>query len=330
MTTDAPIPADPTTRREYVAWVLAAVATIAGRTIVRAASAVGRAARAWLEVPEPRGKTMAFFTVGLFIAFATRVPARTVTVGAEHVNAASEPDARRIDPALQSGYADPAAGEDDRAANVDPMVPLVPDAPMQDYAAPGGPDDGTPPTWLPDGLAPWWLDIVAAAHENGLDSHAWAAIVAQENPWGNPAATSQAGAVGLAQLMPLTAADIAGQTGIDVTTPTGNLRGGAWYFAERVRDNGDLWTAGNDAPTLLAAAAAYNGGGPPSQDVRAAAMAGASDLCAGVRYAETRTYCYAYADRWAQTQAERAASAPYVRPVAPGGPDHLEVTSVQP
>lgn len=316
MTTDAPIPADATTRREAAVWIAAAVATLAIRSVARFARWMWRTNAEWWTGTGVRWRTVAFLVfflvLGAWLGRAARQAVDLLTVGAEHVNAASADNqkasgaAPHADPALQSGYADPAAGEDDRAAVDDPMVPLVPDAPMQEYAAPGGPDDGTPPTWLPEGLAPWWLDIVAAAHENGLDSHAWAAIVAQENPWGQPWRTSPAGARGLAQLMPLTAADIAGQTGIDVTTPTGNLRGGAWYFAARVRDNGDLWTAGDDLPTLLAAAAAYNGGGPPSQDVRAAAMAGASDLCAGVRYAETKRYCYAYADRWEQTQAERA------------------------
>lgn len=187
---------------------------------------------------------------------------------------------------------------------------------------PPPPDNGAPPSWLPAGLSPWWGDIAATAHANGLDSHAWAAIVSQENPWGDPSATSPAGARGLGQLMPATAADIEAKTGLDTSTPTGNLAGGAWYYAERVRDNADLWTAGNDEPALLAGAAAYNGGDAPRQDVRRAAQAGADDLCAGVRYAETRTYCYAFRDRWRATLSERGTA-----PGEPGsGPalPHLE------
>ncbi len=194
--------------------------------------------------------------------------------------------------------------------------------PMLQYAAPGGPDDGTAPAWLPDGLAAWWPDIAAAAHEHGLDSHAFGAIIAQECPTGDASCTSYVGASGLAQLMPATAADIEAATGLDTSTPTGNLRGGAWYFAARVRDNGDLWTEGNDEPALLAGAAAYNGGDAPRQDVRRAAQSGADDLCAGVRYAETRTYCYAFRDRWRATLSERGTA-----PGEPGsGPalPHLE------
>lgn len=177
---------------------------------------------------------------------------------------------------------------------------------------PPPPDNGAPPSWLPAGLSPWWGDIAATAHANGLDSHAWAAIVSQENPWGDPNATSPAGARGLGQLMPATAADIEAKTGLDTSTPTGNLAGGAWYYAERVRDNADLWTEGNDEPALLAGAAAYNGGDAPRQDVRRAAQAGADDLCAGVRYAETKIYCIAFRDRWRATLAERG--------TAPGEP----------
>lgn len=225
-----------------------------------------------------------------------------VTVGATRVDSASLPAGALPlgDPRLQPDY-------------VDPLDETPAPPPMLQYAAPGGPDDGTAPSWLPAGLAPWWLDIVAAAHEHGLDSHAWGAIVAQECPWGDPSCGSHAGAQGLAQVMPATAADIEAQTGLpcraQATDGPTSLRCGAWYFAQRVRDNGDLWqTPADDEAVLLAAAAAYNGGGPPSQDVRAAVQAGAGDVCASVRFAETRTYCYAFRERWRATLAERGAA----------------------
>jgi hypothetical protein len=280
-------------------WTVAGVALVVAVPLVTAAAT-------WAALPATTGGRV------------LRLP-----MGEGVVSAASEAGPT-ADPLLQPGHYS-APGDD---ATVGP--------PMLQHAAPGGPDDGAMPGWLPAGLEPWWLDIVAAAHEHGLDSHAFGAIVAQENPWGNPAAVSPAGASGLAQLMPATAADIAGKSGIDVTTPTGNLRGGAWYYAARVRDAGDLWQSpADDEGVLLVAAAAYNGGGPPAADVRAAVRAGAGDVCAGVRYRETRTYCYAFRDRWRQTLAERGtpaddvAAAPmsrdWVRPLAAGGPMWLEV-----
>lgn len=303
MIDDTPIPADPTTRREAVVWIAAAVAMIAARFAVRQLTA--------------RRPVWAVLAIALAVAAgAWAWRADTVTVGAEHVNAASADNqkasgaAPHADPLLQDGYADPTAGEDDRAANDDPMAPLVPDAPASDYTAPGGPDDGTPPTWLPDGLAPWWGDIVAAAHENGLDSHAWAAIVAIECPWGDPACGSQAGAKGLAQIIDGTAATIEAASGLPCTSqpydgPT-SLRCGAHYFAGLLRDNADLWTPGDELPALLAAAVSYNAGpgAQPRRAVRDAARVG-GDLCAGVAFSETQSYCVRYRDSWQETIAER-------------------------
>lgn len=326
------------TRKEAIVWIAAACLTVTGRWLARQLAA---------RRPTWAVLACASVVVAGLLAWRGQLVSNAYTFGLSRVEAASErsgdsgslpADARYTSAdVMATAAAVVALNAPPASAQDDPMAPLVPDAPMSEYAAPGGPDDGTPPSWLPDGLAAWWPDIVAAAHEHGLDSHAWGAIVAQECPTGDAACQSYAGASGLSQLMPATAADIEAQTGIDTSTPTGNLRGGAWYFAQRVRDNADLWTAGNDAPTLLAAAAAYNGGALPSQDVRQAAKAGAADLCAGVRYAETRVYCYAYADRWAQTLAERGAAAapavgvatpyPFVPRVAPGAPDHLAASA---
>lgn len=340
-----PIPADPTTRREAVVWVLAAVATIAGRTIVRAASAVGRAARAWLEVPEPRGKTMAFFTVGLFIAFATRVPARTVTVGPEHVNAASEaPAAPRVDPLLQDGYADPAAGEDDRAAVDDPMAPLVP-GDAQGYAAPGGPPDLGPPPFLTSGLAPHWPEIDRSAREHSLDPWAWAAVIVVECPLGvdsYPAPScmyaNASDAAGLAQVTSDTGAMIAAQSGYrcvaDRFDPLTSLRCGAFHFADLLRATGAIWSPDNELPALQLAAIGYNAGpGSVAYSGARAAAASGGDACAGIPAgfdSQTHRYCRDMRDMWQQAVMARGAAVPYIEPVAPGGPDHLEVTSVQP
>lgn len=186
-------------------------------------------------------------------------------------------------------------------------------APMGDYAAPGGPDDGTPPTWLPEGLAPWWLDIVAAAHEHGLDSHAWGAIVAIECPWGDPNCGSPAGARGLAQIMAGTAVDIAAKSGLPCGSQpfdgSTSLRCGAFHFAELLRQNADIWRPGDELPALLAAAVSYNSGAgaQPRRAVREAATTG-GDLCAGVAFTETANYCRRYRESWTATVAERGSA----------------------
>ena len=59
-------------------------------------------------------------------------------------------------------------------------------------------------------------------------------------------AVSRSGALGLAQLMPATAAEL----GVDPYDPADNLRGGARYLARNLREFG----------TLAMAAAAYNAG----------------------------------------------------------------------
>ena len=300
---DQPIGYEPTPRAARaiaLVWIAAGLVVLAARRIHTHRRRVGMAlAFAATAFAGWHARGVGPVTVGVARADAAILPAGALPLG---------------DPRLQPDY-------------VDPLDETPAPPPMLQYAAPGGPDDGTQPTWLPAGLAPWWLDIVAAAHEHGLDSHAWGAIVAQECPWGDPACGSHAGAQGLAQIMPATAADIEVQTGLpcraQATDGPTSLRCGAYYFAARVRDNGDLWQSpADDEGVLLAAAAAYNGGGPPSQDVRAAVQAGAGDVCAGVRFNETRTYCYAFRDRWRATLAERGTA-----PGEPGsGPalPHLE------
>lgn len=290
-------------------WIGAACLTLAGRTLARQLAA--------------RRPTWAVLTAALIVgacawAWRGQHVSNAYTFGPSRVEAASEPfgnaeqlpaDARySAADVMATAAAVVALNAQPSAVHDDPMVPLVP---MLEHAAPGGPDDGTPPTWLPDGLAPWWLDIVAAAHENGLDSHAWGAIVAIECPWGDPNCGSQAGAKGLAQIMDGTAVTIQAQSGLPCTSQpfdaSTSLRCGAFHFAELVRQNADLWTPGDDLPALLAAAVSYNAGpgAQPRQAVRAAAQSG-GDLCAGVAFPETESYCRRYRDSWNATLAERA------------------------
>lgn len=84
------------------------------------------------------------------------------------------------------------------------------------------------------------------AREEGLDENQFLALVYQESRF-NPCAKSGAGAMGLTQLMPGTAADL----GINAHNIEDNLRGGARYFKQQLRQ-----FSGN----LSLALAAYNAG----------------------------------------------------------------------
>ncbi len=88
--------------------------------------------------------------------------------------------------------------------------------------------------------------IRAAALEEGLDPELVAAVVRVESGF-NPAAVSSAGACGLMQLMPETAAALGVS---DVFDPEANVRGGVRYLASQLRRFG--------TPEL--ALAAYNAG----------------------------------------------------------------------
>ena len=118
---------------------------------------------------------------------------------------------------------------------------------------------------LPAGV-PYGAEITAAAKKHGIDPALLAGLVRQESNF-NPTAGSSAGARGLTQLMPATAAGL-GVT--DVTDPVQALDGGAKYLKQQLdRFGGDV--------TL--ALAAYNAG------------PGAVQQHGGVPpYAETQSY----------------------------------------
>lgn len=88
--------------------------------------------------------------------------------------------------------------------------------------------DGPRPTWaaaLPGRGAELSPAIVGAAARVGVDARLFAALVWSESNF-NPSAVSSAGALGLAQLMPGTAAGL----GVDPIDPFQNLEGGARYL----------------------------------------------------------------------------------------------------
>jgi soluble lytic murein transglycosylase-like protein len=113
---------------------------------------------------------------------------------------------------------------------------------------------------------PYGAEITAAAKKYGLDPALLAGLVKQESGF-NPTAGSPAGARGLTQLMPATAAGL-GVT--DVLDPIQNLDGGAKYLRQQ------LDAFGGDVTRALAA---YNAG------------PGAVQRYGGVPpYAETQNY----------------------------------------
>lgn len=128
--------------------------------------------------------------------------------------------------------------------------------------------------------------LEAAAAEAGVDPALLRALVAAESS-GRPRARSAAGAVGLTQLMPATAAEVARAAGldpasIDLEDPATNLRLGARYLRRML----DLF-GGEEA----FAVAAYNAGPEPVKRWRLRAVdAPALEVVRREGYAETRAH----------------------------------------
>ena len=99
---------------------------------------------------------------------------------------------------------------------------------------------------LPQGT-PYGADITAAAKANGLDPALLAGLIKQESNF-NPNAGSGAGARGLTQLMPATAAGLGVSNVLD---PVQSINGGAKYLKQQ------LDAFGGDVTKALAA---YNAG----------------------------------------------------------------------
>jgi soluble lytic murein transglycosylase-like protein len=139
-------------------------------------------------------------------------------------------------------------------------------------AAPNVPETAvTQPSLLaiPDA---WRGALMNSAARYGVSPDLLAALVWQESRW-HPAARSQKGALGLAQLMPSTARTLA----VDPRDPTASLEGGARYLRQML----DLFDG--DVERALAA---YNAG--PGRVIRAGGVPA---------IAETRAYVSTIIDR---------------------------------
>ena len=129
-------------------------------------------------------------------------------------------------------------------------------------SVPGAP--GSVPAYTGRYQGPYLTLARNAAQRHGVPPDLFLRLVQQESGW-NAAARSHKGAMGLAQLMPQTAAIL----GVDPNDPTQNLEGGARYLAEQYRKFG----------TWPLALAAYNAG------------PGAVERYGGIPpYAETQNY----------------------------------------
>ena len=128
--------------------------------------------------------------------------------------------------------------------------------------------------------------IETSAAQQRADPFLVAAVIKHESKF-QPTARSDGGAVGLMQLMPQTAAWIAGQLGEPFTEdylydPALNIRYGVWYLAELEREFG-----GND----ILALAAYNAGRGNVRDwMEHSHWTDQFDEIDAIPYPETRLY----------------------------------------
>jgi soluble lytic murein transglycosylase-like protein len=102
----------------------------------------------------------------------------------------------------------------------------------------------------------------AAARKHGIPEDLFLRLVQQESGW-NPNARSHKGAMGLAQLMPGTAAKL----GVNPSDPVQNLNGGARYLRMMYNEFGN-WKLALAAYNAGPGAVAKYGGVPPYKETR--------------------------------------------------------------
>lgn len=108
-----------------------------------------------------------------------------------------------------------------------------------------------------------YLEVAkAAARKHGVPEDLFLRLVQQESGW-NPHAVSHAGATGLAQLMPGTAAKL----GVDATDPHENLDGGARYLSMMYTKFGS-WRLALAAYNAGPGAVEKHGGIPPFTETK--------------------------------------------------------------
>lgn len=118
--------------------------------------------------------------------------------------------------------------------------------------------------WLPPSVTRWSEQFVAAGAKHNVDPELLAILTLVESG-GNARVVSSAGAVGLMQIMPATAAGIAREMGVAghsterLYEPEYNIDFGAYYIAQQLRSFGKSGDADWQESVELAASA-YNGG----------------------------------------------------------------------
>nr|WP_242511973.1 lytic transglycosylase domain-containing protein [Rhodobaculum claviforme] len=114
---------------------------------------------------------------------------------------------------------------------------------------------------------PWLEPARAAARRHRIPEDLFLRLVQRESAW-NPGAVSHKGAIGLAQLMPGTAA----QLRVDIHAPDQNLEGGARYL-RMMHDRFGDWRLALAAYNAGPEAVARHGGIPPYAETRAYVVA---------------------------------------------------------
>jgi hypothetical protein len=143
--------------------------------------------------------------------------------------------------------------------------------PLDRFAVPGGGrtvvrrPEGSPaslPTGAPDDAEPYAEDFVAASQETGVPLEILLAVAWAESGF-DPNALSPAGAEGMMQLMPGTAAGL----GVDPSDPAQNILGGARYLAAQYERFGS-WDLALAAYNAGPGAVEQYGGVPPYRETQ--------------------------------------------------------------